>query len=239
VTPIRTVPFLAIVGVTLLNGSALGQVSSLGAQHRAEHAHVVAPRPVREVPVHPRNEVYEQFSWITLKPAPPKTFKVGDILTVIVRQQRKFEADADLETKKKWDVRSELQAFLKPTSGGLGAATFHRGKPTIDYSFDNKLKTEGDANREDRFTTRLSVGILDVKPNGLLILSGRARLQHDDETSTITLTGGCRKEDVSADNTVLSTQISDLEIVVVNEGALRAASSRGWIPKLLDLLRPI
>ena len=70
------------------------------------------------------------------------------------------------------------------------------------------------------------------------LLEARAAVRHDDETSMITLTGVCRKEDVTADNTILSTQIADKNIVVANEGALRAASSRGWIPKLIDLIKP-
>jgi flagellar basal body L-ring protein FlgH len=45
-------------------------------------------------------------------------------------------------------------------------------------------------------------------------------------------------EDVTADNSVLSTQIADKDLVVDNEGALRAASSRGWIPRLIDLVKP-
>jgi flagellar L-ring protein precursor FlgH len=100
------------------------------------------------------------------------------------------------------------------------------------------LKGEGDTNREDRLTTRLTGRILDVKPNGILVLEARARVQHDDEISEITLTGVCRKEDVTADNTVLSTQIANKEITVNNKGALRAAARRGWIPRLIDLIKP-
>jgi flagellar L-ring protein precursor FlgH len=174
-----------------------------------------------------------------MTPAPPKAFRPGDLITIIVREQRKWEADSDLETKKKFDVKSELDAFIKPTEGGIGAATFRRGKPNIDYTFDQKYKTEGDSSREDKLTTRLTARILDVKPNGLLVLEGRAKMTHDDEISEITMTGTCRKEDVTADNTVLSTQIADKAVVVTNSGALHSAATRGWVTKLLDLLKPI
>jgi len=69
--------------------------------------------------------------------------------------------------------------------------------------------------------------------------SGRITLLgNDDEISNITLTGVCRKEDVTADNTILSTQIANKNLVVTNKGALRSASTRGWIPKLIDLIKP-
>lgn len=222
------------------SGGAPAQTSSLGVRQRETEADRVPVIVPREQPQIERNQVYDRHSWITAAPPPPpKTYKVGDLLTIIVRERRKFEADADLETKKKFDVTSELDAFFKFTRGGIGATTFERGKPTVDYQYKNRLRSEGDTQREDRLTTRLTGKIIDVKPNGLLVLEARARIRHDDEISTMTLTGSCRKEDVTADNTILSTQIADKDVVVLTEGALRAASSRGWIPKLIDLLKPI
>jgi flagellar L-ring protein precursor FlgH len=215
-----------------------GQQSSLGERQRtARPGQIEAPAP-REAPRVERNGVYERYSWITVRHTPPKSFKVGDLLTIIVRENRRFEADADLRTKNEYDLKSEIDAFVKLTNGGLGATGFQRGRPQIDYLFDNELKKRGDTQREDRMTTRLTGKIVDVKPNGLLVLEAKARIQHDDEVSAVTLTGTCRKEDVTADNTVLSTQVADKNLVVDNEGALRAASSRGWIPKFIDLIRP-
>lgn len=218
---------------------ALAQTSSLGARQRqtdTDSPPKVQPREATKPKINP---VYQKFSWVSAKPKPPRTFKVNDLITVIVRQRSKFEADADLETKKEWDIRSELDAFIKPTAGGLGSSLFRRGKPNIDYRFASEHKGEGDTAREDKLTTRLTAKIVDVKPNGSIVLEGRGLLQFDDESSRITLTGICRKEDVTVDNTILSTQIADLEIKVHNEGALRATSSRGWILRLIDLLKPL
>ncbi len=228
-----------LLAAAMLSAPAAAQVSSLSIRQSRALAEAAPVPTSREGAAAPRNPVYEQYSWITLPPAPPRKFRPGDLITIIVREQRQYEADADLETKRKYDVKSELDAFVKPTDGGLGSAMFRRGKPNIDYKFDQKFKSEGDTSREDRLTTRMTGKIIDVKPNGLLVVEARARMQHDDEISVITLTGVCRKDDVTADNTVLSTQIADKNVAVRNEGALRSAASRGWITRLLDLLKPI
>lgn len=233
---------MLIAGVltSLLAASAgQAQTSSIGARDRQARALEPPPVTPREAQPVARNSIYDRFSWTTAPQKPPRTYRPGDLITVIVRQQRSFEAEADLQTEKKWDVRSELEAFPKIFDGGIGSSTFRRGKPNIDYRFQNELETEGDTKREDRLTTRLTARVLDIKPNGTLVLEGRAKVEHDEETSEITIVGTCRKEDITADNTVLSTQLADLEIVVNNEGALRAASQRGWIPKLIDWLKPI
>lgn len=229
-----------VIVVTLLIWSAelSAQTSSLGAKHRQVEARQTPPVTPREAPRIKRNAIYERYSWITVKAAAPKAYKVGDLITIIVRERRQFEADADLETRRQFDAKSELSAFLKPVEGGIGAAGFRRGKPNIDYKLTNRLRTEGDTEREDSLTLRISGKIIDVKPNALLVLEAKARVQHDDEISTITLTGTCRKEDVTADNTILSTQIANKSIVVNNEGAIRAASTRGWILKLMDMIKP-
>lgn len=222
----------------LFNVDVAGQVSSLGERARRARAAKIPEVPTREAPKIERNAVYDRYSWIATKPRLPKKFKVGDLITVIVREQRTFEADADLRSKKQLDLSSELEAMFKLTDKGIGAAGFRRGKPAIDYKFENKLRNKGDTQREDRLTTRVAGRIVDVKPNGVLVLEAKARMQHDDEISTMTLTGNCRKEDVTADNTILSTQISGKNIVVTTQGALRAVSSRGWLLKLLDWLTP-
>ncbi|MEK6798161.1 MAG: flagellar basal body L-ring protein FlgH [Planctomycetota bacterium] len=218
--------------------SAPAQTSSLGAKKRQLDAIKPVEKLPRESQDAPRNAVYTRYAWTAQRPLPPKSFKPGDLITVIVREQRQWEADSDLKTKTQFDVKSELDAFIRPIDRGIGAATFRRGKPNIDYKYDQVSKSKGDSSREDRMTTRLAAKVLDVKPNGLLVVEGRAKITHDDESSEITLTGTCRKEDVTSDNTVLSTQIADKVVSVSNAGALRSVATRGWVTKLLDMLKP-
>ena len=235
---LATMIVIASIVLSVLSTSSTAQTSSLGAKARIEAAKRISQMPSREAPVNRRNAVYDRYSWTTPQPPRPRSYKVGDLLTIIVRERRKFEAGAELKTKKQFDLKSELDAFIALTQGGLGTAQFQRGKPTIDYKYTNKLKSEADTDRQDSLTTRLTGKIIDVKPNGLLVIEARGRIVHDDESSAIAFTGTCRKQDVTADNTVLSTQVADKEIVVDNRGALRANSTRGWILKLIDLIKP-
>ena len=234
---LATLTLLLLVAVSHAEVSA--QTSSIGERKRRIDASKPKPVTAREAATKPRNEIYESYSWITVRPDPPKTFQPGNLITIIVRQRKQYEADAELRTRKELKLRSELDAFIKATGGGIGASDFRRGKPNVDYRFNNELRGKADASREDRLTTRLTAMIIDVKPNGTLVLEGKSRVDHDEETATVTITGVCRKEDVTADNTILSTQIANLVIDVENTGALRSATNRGWVSKLLDFLNPL
>ena len=94
----RPVAFLSVcLMMAELVPYTLGQTSSIGAKERIAHGDKPLPFDGREAVLRPRNVVYERYGWIASTPAPPKTFKPGDLITIIVREQRKWEADADLD----------------------------------------------------------------------------------------------------------------------------------------------
>lgn len=222
----------------IMTFDAFGQTSSLGAKKRQENLNRPVQQLSREAPPQPSNKVYVKHSWISVPPLKPKTFSPGDLLTIIVREKRQWIAKTTLNAKKELDIASDLNAFIKLTGGGIGASAFRRGKPIIDYQLEMEQKGKGDAQRRDSLITRLTVKVIDVKPNGLLVFEGRAKIAHDDEVSVITLTGTCRKEDVTANNTILSTQIADKILTITNSGTLRNVTKRGWFMKILDMINP-
>ncbi|MCH7700167.1 MAG: flagellar basal body L-ring protein FlgH [Planctomycetes bacterium] len=227
---------LAVIAILVPAVDGLGQTSSIG--KRVAPGDADEPQP-REATSQPGSPVIEGASLIAVPVTEPRTFAEHDLITIIVREQKKFEAEADSETRKRWEISSEIEAFVKAMDHGLGAATFVRGKPDIDYEFESRMRGDADTTREDRFTTRITATIVDVKPNGNLTFQARRKIEHDEEVTYMTLTGMARSEDVTPDNTILSTQVADLVISVQNEGSVRDGTRRGWIPKLLDSLRPI
>ena len=189
--------------------------------------------------VSPQTRAIERTSLIAIPSVPPRKFKVNDIISITVRQQKTYEADGKLNTKKEWDLTGKLDDWFRFYQGGhLGAQTWPNGKPGFDYGFKDELKSKSTNDREDKFATKIAARVIDVKPNGTLVLEATMTEQHDDEQFTITLTGSCRSEDVTPDNSVLSTQIAELVLIEKNQGAVRDATKRGWVPKLLGWIGP-
>jgi len=110
--------------------------------------------------------------------------------------------------------------------------------PEIGTTGTQDFNGSGAVNRADTMTTRLTAEVIDVKPNGTLVLQARQHIRTDEEEQTMILSGTCRVEDVTPDNTVLSTQMFDKDVSNTNKGAVRDATKRGWIPKLLDAVSP-
>jgi flagellar L-ring protein precursor FlgH len=192
----------------------------------------------RETLEYSGNPALENRSLIAVRVKPPKKFRIEDLITIIVRQQTTYESGGQLQNNKNLRLESELEAFVKFIDGGIGAAEFSRGRPDVDYELKSKFSNRADKDREDRLTTRITARIIDVKPNGNLVLEAEAAQQFDDEVNIMSLTGVCRSIDVTPDNTVLSTQIADLGVKVKNTGAIRDGSARGWLHRFIDVTKP-
>ena len=71
----------------------------------------------------------------------------------------------------------------------------------------------------------MTATIIDIKPNGNLVFEARKQIRHDDEVSSMRLTGLCRSDDVTPDNSVLSTPTPGAAISTSRPKLLVTASS--------------
>jgi flagellar L-ring protein precursor FlgH len=195
--------------------------------------------PPRDPEVRPMTQAVERVSLIAIPTKEPRKFKVHDLITIIVRQQKIYESEAKLDSEKSWNIQGKLSDWFRfYPNHRLGQDKLSNGEPGFQFDFDNKYETDGESEREDSFATRVGAKIIDVKPNGNLVLQARTTEKHDEERITFTLTGECRSEDVTPDNTILSTQIANLVLVNEHSGAIKDATTRGWVPRILDFAKP-
>lgn len=190
--------------------------------------------------VRPATRAIERTSMIAVPPTPPRKFEPNMLIKIIVRQHKDYTAEGDYEADKKWKLDALLSRWLRfHPHNRLGADELNAGEPGVKFDLKNKYETESDAARKDKFTTHITARIIDVKPNGNLVLQASQSEIHDDNEYTMTLTGVCRSEDVTPDNTILSSQIAELRLEDRNKGAVHDATQRGWIPRVLDWLKPM
>lgn len=196
----------------------------------------VAPSAAMATAVNP---VLLTSSTIAVRTPEPQRIQVHDQITVIVREDKQAVTNAKLESKKDWKVDSALEQWFRLDKDDRLVGQFPQGPPGVDFDFKGDYKGEGRVNRKDSLITRIQATVVDVKPNGTLVLEARKEIQIDEEKQAVTLTGTCRAADVSAQNTILSTQIADLTIRTRHSGAARDATRRGWLMRAFDFLRPI
>ncbi len=183
-----------------------------------------------------RNAGLRNYSLMLVEPPRPKSFEVHDKITIIISETSRQSSSSTLDTKKDTDLKAELNQF--PDLGALlnGVLTTGDSSPVVgvDVSSGRSFKGDGKYERSDRFTDRVTATIIDVKPNGVLVVEARRTIQKDKEIQELVLSGECRREDVTGENTVLSSQLADLTLRMMNEGDLKNAASKGFITRFFE-----
>ena len=193
-------------------------------------------------PTDPNQAKLNQVSYTALADPEPKTLRKHDLITIVIKEESAFKSQGDAALKREADFDAQLNDWarlnidrltLSPT-GGTGATTFPEVKMTGTRNFSG----DGSVDRTDTLTARITGEIVDVKPNGTLVVQARKLIRTDEEEQQFVLSGTCRAEDVAADNTVLSTQIFDLQLQKNHKGTVREATRRTWLQKLVDVVSP-
>lgn len=170
----------------------------------------------------------------------PRKFSVHDQVVIVVRESTETDIESDMDTKKETDVQGRINAMPRLSITDLLNLQLKNSAitdpPRVDVSFSNEFKGEGSYSRKDTFTSRLTATIIDIKPNGTMVLEARKFIKSDKESLEMILTGVCRKDDITADNTVLSTQLADLNIIKKHTGDVRRATKKGILTRLMDLI---
>jgi flagellar L-ring protein precursor FlgH len=84
----------------------------------------------------------------------------------------------------------------------------------------------------------MTVQVIDVLPNGNLVIEGIREVAFSKERQFASLRGIIRPTDILRDNTVKSSQVADARIDVVSEGDLSSTQKKGWLQRLDDKISP-
>lgn len=177
-------------------------------------------------------------SLIAVTPPPPKTFKKNDLIEIIINESSLQKHEQSLDTKKDYTTKSELTKI--PSLHDLAELQLrnpaNQSKANLELTSNNKFKGEGQYERTDRFTARITAVVLEVKPNGTLVLEAKKSFTSNKEETAMIMSGVCRSEDITVQNTVQSAQMANLSLTVKNEGDVKDASRKGFIPQVLDTI---
>ena len=181
-----------------------------------------------------------RMSMFAIAPAESRIFHDHDLIQIIVRESTAGKSTHETQTDKKVSFNGAVTQWpdfqLSSLLQGMINAGGTENLPQVDLQFTKKFDGDGEYERRDDFTARLTSEVLQVLPNGNLILESRTQMKQDNEEFTLKVTGICRPEDVTPANTVLSSQLHDLKVEKVTVGMLKKANEKGLFTQFLDLL---
>lgn len=156
---------------------------------------------------------------------------IGDILTIAVNEANSVTRSSSKTSASTSSVDYGIDSYLFP---GSSFGTHNGEKPSIDFAPQDSFSGEGSFSDANTITARAAVLVVDVLPNGNLVVEGARKIEMSGETQYIVLRGIVRADDINPDNSVMSYDVVNANIEFFSEGDIHNAQKKGWINRLLD-----
>jgi len=156
-----------------------------------------------------------------------KAVKVGDAITINVVESSQASNNAETNSGRASNI------------GFSGSGTLDGSAlPSADLGVNssNDFRGSGGTKTSGMVRTNIAAIIDSVLENGNLRIKGSRKIVINGEEQMVHIKGFVRATDIQADNTVMSYQISEAEIVFEGSGMIESSQKPGLITKLFHWL---
>lgn len=239
-----------IFGATILSGCN-GQLDTIGrpppmSAPGAQTLVIEPPVPERVAlapPTPPQSTVHRTGS---LWQSGPKSLfgdrrarQVGDILTVTIEIEDEAEiSNTTTRARSGTDEVEVTAAFGLPQIADAilpGANTLN---PAVSASGTSDSSGSGQISREEEITLRLAATVINVLPNGHLVIRGSQEVRVNFELRDLQIAGIVRPEDISRRNIITYDKIADARIAYGGRGQLTNVQQARYGQQIVDLISP-
>ncbi|MCH9727599.1 MAG: flagellar basal body L-ring protein FlgH [Planctomycetes bacterium] len=185
----------------------------------------------------PKPPLVKDYSLIYVPAPEPIVVKVHDIISILVDEKSSVTIDSRYNRNRSETLKAELKEFLRiDEAGNLAPAALN--SPKIDAQLQGRLQSTGQVEDREGIQYRIAAIVVDIRPNGNLILEARKSIRTNRDVWEYRLTGEIRSKDVNRDNSALSENIANLDIVKHQRGKVYESTKRPWGVILYDLIFP-
>lgn len=149
-----------------------------------------------------------------------KAARLHDVVSIVVSESLAASTDGQVKNSRASNANSGLTGLF----GKLKASNALQN--LIGMTAASGLTAQGQSTTNSSLATTFGAEVVDVLPNGMLVVQATRQLTFSQQTQLIKLRGLVRAEDVSAQNEVQSTAMTDLELEVTGKGIVNDSTYR-------------
>lgn len=153
--------------------------------------------------------------------------RVGDLLTVIIDEESTAKFASSTEATKN-DRSSISTTFFNDLLDRLFRPISLGGNSTVSG--------DGKTSQTSSMAATLTVIVKQILPNGNLVIEGHRTLITNKQTQTFTLSGVVRQADIKPNNTIVSSQIAEMDVKMDGTGLIADRQRRGILTRIIDWL---
>ena len=158
---------------------------------------------------------------------------VGDIINVQITEAVTAKQAISSSLEKQGSLAASISALPF-----LAAANLTNLNLGATGSSDNKFSGTGSTAADNTFTGTITTTVLEVLPNGHLLVSGEKQIGIGSQVDVLRFSGQIDPYTIQPGNTVASTQVANVRIEQMGRGQEMDAQQIGWLGKFFLSVSP-
>lgn len=163
--------------------------------------------------------------------------QVGDILTVVVQETASAQSSRRTKTDKQANTSAEIEKFFYSPEGS-DFLTRNGVMPGLELGGSSDFNGGGQISNSQSIVAQAAVTVIDLLPNGNLVIEGSRLVSFSGEKQYAVLRGVVRPQDIANGNSILSSNIADARVEFISQGAISESQKRGWWTRFYDAVNP-
>lgn len=156
---------------------------------------------------------------------------VGDTLTINLVERNAAQKASNANASRGSSISGGITSLSQVPLTGLTGLNVEAG---VDSSFTGR----GGSAANNAFNGTIAVTVIEVLPNGNLLVSGEKQVAINQGDEFIRFSGVINPDTVTAANTVQSTQVADARIEYKGSGYIDESQRMGWLQRFFVALLP-
>ncbi len=186
----------------------------------ALRAYVERVRAQQAAEVRTPGSIWSQEGRLVRLGTDAKAVRLHDVVSIVVTENLAASTDGQVKNTRASNTTSGLTGLFGKLKGSNALQNL------AGMSSTSGLTAQGQSTTSSSLETTFGAEVVDVLPNGMLVVQATRQLTFSQQTQLIRLRGLVRPEDVSAQNQVQSTAMTDLELEVMGKGIVNDSTYR-------------
>jgi flagellar L-ring protein precursor FlgH len=162
--------------------------------------------------------------------------KVGDLLTIVIHELTNIENREQRDNEKKTQAQAIFN-WKGDTTGNIATKT-SSADFNANLQSDRSLNGKAQYTSDRTFTDNITATVIQVLPNGNLVLEGSRDVILQGELRTMKITGIARPMDIGAGNMIESRFVGNFQVSYKGKGIESSYTQQGWMSRMWNYLWP-
>lgn len=165
-----------------------------------------------------------------------KARNIGDTVTVFISQS----TDVNNREGRRMNKATSAKGTVDLAGASEGGFAEQGGSASLEFGSTSDRKFDGASTYTTAqvFTDQMACTVMDVLPNGNLVISGTRRVRVTGEEKTLVLSGIIRAVDLGPDNNISSQYISQFTLDYQSGGKSQRFTKQNWLGRTVNVVWP-